>query len=308
MMIASIQGNSQGNAPSNAQASSYSAYSALAGAGSAFPLHTDVSSQDWSNVMTYAGTQTPRAGADTLTLSDTARQMPQEGEQSGLAINYGGISHAAVAGVPIDGNSPHYVKPVNTPDGEVALQLGDVDASKSYFHRQGDNDLDYQGDCGLTAIGDVANQFGLDISENYVVHYATDNQLCATDGTPAQRGGTTMLDQEKVLDGLGIPSHIEQGDSLEGLGRELEEGHGVIIEVNAGALWDNPSYDDGGKINHAVTVTGVAADPVTGEAKGMWIDDSGANQYHRYVAADNPAVQIWLNDDSPTVVTDVEHA
>jgi hypothetical protein len=262
---------------------------------------------DWATALTYAGDQTSSSGNDTVTLSYTAQQLTRDGQEtSGLAgtLNVG----SSLNGVSIDADTPSYVKSVDLPDGETALQLGDVDASKDYFHKQGDNDLGYQGDCGLVSSGDVANQFGVNVSENYVVHYAVDNGLCTTSGSPTQRGATTVLDQEKVLDGLGVPSHIESGNTLEGLGRELEEGHGAIIEVNAGELWDNPDFYGSGKINHAVTVTGVAADPVTGQAMGIWIDDSGTGQYSRYVDADNAGVQGWLHSGSLSVVTDGEHS
>jgi hypothetical protein len=157
------------------------------------------------------------------------------------------------------------------------------------------------------ACGDVANQFGKNVSENDVVHYAADNNLCVSSGDPKREGATTITDQERVLDGLGVPAHIESGNTLKGLGKDLEEGHGAIIEVNAGELWNNPDYYDSGKTNHAVTVTGVAIDPSSGEAEGAWIDDSGNGSYDEYVSVDNPALQDWANNGSPSIVTDGEH-
>jgi len=259
-----------------------------------------------SNALTDAGNRISSAGTDIVTLSDAAQRLslgtPQTSTSSNLATAYN-----APDIVPVGDETPHYVKSVNIPDGEAVLELGNADGSKNYFHKQGNNDLGYQGDCGLVSVGDVANQFGVHVSENDVVHYAADNGLCTTSGSSDQLGGTTLVDQEKVLNGLGVSSHIEEGNTLEGLGRELEDGHGAIIEVNAGELWNNPTYYDSGNINHAVTVTGVAVDPVSGQAKGIWIDDSGTGQYDRYVQSDNTAVQGWLQNGSPSIVTNEEH-
>jgi hypothetical protein len=204
---------------------------------------------------------------------------------------------------------PHYVKNVSLANGESVLQLGDTPGNDSYFHKQGENDFGYTGTCGLVSVGDVASQFGLNVDENYMVHYAVNNSLCnVVTGSSSQSGGTTMDDQEQLLDGIGIPSHIEKGTTLDGLGRDLEEGRGVIIEVNAGKLWDDPAYLASGSFNHAVTVTGVAADPVTGQSIGLWIDDSGTGQYDRYLSASDPAIDDWMQVGSFAVVTDVEHA
>lgn len=263
-----------------------------------------ISSQ--SNAPTDAENQIPSAGTDMVSLSDAAQQLSLDALQTSTSSNIATAFNAPDV-VPVGDEAPHYVKTVQIPDGQDVLQLGNADGSKDYFHKQGNNDLGYQGDCGLVSAGDVANQFGVNVSENDVVHYAADNGLCTTSGPSDQQGATTLIDQEKVLNGLGVSSHIEEGNTLEGLGRELEDGHGAIIEVNAGDLWNNPKYYDSGNINHAVTVTGVAVDPVTGQAKGIWIDDSGTGQYDRYVQSDNTAVQGWLQNGSPSVVTDAEH-
>jgi hypothetical protein len=249
---------------------------------------------------------------DTVTISTLAQEkLSNEGQTVSESGSTDGQSSSAASAnvVPAGGKTPHYVKSVKLSDGQEVLQLGNTDASKSYFHKQGQNDLGYQGTCGLVSCGDVANQFGVKVNENDVVHYAVDHGLAnVVKGSPAESGGTTMAEQATVLDGLGVSAHIEIGDSLEGLGRQLEEGHGVIIEVNAGALWNNSAYYDTGAPNHAVTVTGVASDPDTGKAVGIWVNDSGAGQYERYVSADDSAIQNWKANGEPSVVTDLEHA
>jgi hypothetical protein len=53
------------------------------------------------------------------------------------------------------------------------------------------------------------------------------------------------------------------------------QGHGVIIAVNAGVLWNQPNAVENGQANHAVTVIGVARDQKTGDVAGFYVNDSG---------------------------------
>jgi|GEM_PF-1670153 len=262
-----------------------------------------------SSVSSTTGYGTNSSMEDTVRISAQAQDLLAAETQSTASTSSASDKIGTPSIISLTDEAPHYVKSVSLADGESVLQLGDTPGNDDYFHKQGENDFGYTGTCGLVSVGDIASQFGLNVDENYIVHYAVDNNLCnVVSDSPSQSGGTTMKDQELILDGIGIPSHIEQGASLDGLGRDLEEGHGVIIEVNAGKLWNNPAYLASGGFNHAVTVTGVAADPVTGHAVGIWIDDSGSGQYDRYLSSSDPSIQDWMKMGSPAVVTDVEHA
>jgi hypothetical protein len=194
------------------------------------------------------------------------------------------------------------------PDGREALLVGDPECSKDYFHRQGDNEFGCKGDCGLVSCGDVLNQFGQQVSENDVVRFALENGYCQiVPGSPEMSGGTSLLDQVEVLKSFGVPAHLEIGGSLEGVADRIADGHGVIIEVNAGELWDDPAYYDGGDANHAITITNVAFDPATGEVEGVFVDDSGAGQFHHFLPADHAALRGWIANGAPSVVTDMGH-
>jgi hypothetical protein len=63
----------------------------------------------------------------------------------------------------------------------------------------------------------------------------------------------------------------------------VSDGHGVMLEVNAGVLWNDPNYYDHGAANHAISVIGVARDPDTGDVLGMYINDSGTGDSGRFV-------------------------
>ena len=73
--------------------------------------------------------------------------------------------------------------------------------------------------------------------------------------------------------------------------------------MNAGILWDDAnSYEDGGS-NHAITVTGVARDPLTSEITGFIVNDSKGEKF-----VDAATVQqMWVDTGGQSVVTDVTH-
>ena len=101
-------------------------------------------------------------------------------------------------------------------------------------------------------------------------------------------------------------AHAETGQSLEQLGQDVEQGHGVIVDANAGVLWNDPQYVEGGAANHAVTVTGVARDPQTGNIQGFYINDSGDGKSAEFVSAQTMTTA-WQDTGGTCVVTDAVH-
>lgn len=289
---------------SNSIAGNYSPALTAAYAGGLDSLSQGTQSIEKQSEQTQSVSTSPSEAlsADNITLSGVAQSA--ESSSAGDSSN---AEDVMAANISFAQPTPQYDKTVTLPDGELVIQLGDVDSSKQYFHKQGDNDLGFQGDCGLASCGDIANQFGVGVSENDVVHYAVEHHLCSASGSPQQEGATTLSDMVNVLDGIGVPAHLETKNTLEGVGRELEDGHSVIIGVNAGELWNNPKFDAAGGYNHAVSLTGIALDPSSGEVKGVWIDDSGTGAYKEYVPADNAAIEDWSGSGSPAVVTNGEH-
>jgi hypothetical protein len=176
------------------------------------------------------------------------------------------------------------------PDGRESLVAGDPERCKDFNHPQGDNTLGYKETCGIVSCVDILQQFGVEVTENDLAHYARDHGECTTDPTKEQKfnGRTTQFDQVHLLVEHGVPAHVEEAKSLEELAGFIEQGHGVIAEVNAGELWDDPnhpdpnnaSYYDIGEANHAIVITGVARDPATGILQGFYINDSGSIPLH----------------------------
>jgi hypothetical protein len=62
---------------------------------------------------------------------------------------------------------------------------------------------------------------------------------CAVTEDPLTSGGTRELIQAQILTEYGVSAHAESHRTLEDLARDVEQGKGIIIEVNAGYLWDD---------------------------------------------------------------------
>ncbi len=194
------------------------------------------------------------------------------------------------------------------PTGDEALVVGEPERYGELNHLQGDNPFGFTGTCGLVSCEDVLKQFGVQTSEAEVVQHAIEHGLCCTGGDEAsEMGGTTMRDQAQILTDFGVPASEASGRSLDDLALTIESGRGVIIEVNAGVLWNDPDCYAFGDANHAVTVTGVARDPETGTVLGAFVNDSGRGfpeDSGRFIDAATLKTA-WVQAGGNCVVTDI---
>lgn len=193
------------------------------------------------------------------------------------------------------------------PDGREAIVIGEVEGCKEFNHRQGDNPYGFRSTCGLVSCEDILRQFGVDVTEGDVVRFAVENGLCEVSADARDSGGSSPYTQALILKEHGVPAHVEVLDGFERLADCVEHGHGVIVSVNAGVLWDDPQAFESGQSNHAVVVTGVARDPLTGEIQGFFINDSGrglAGDSGRFVHAAT-MTHGWESLGGVSVVTDV---
>lgn len=144
-------------------------------------------------------------------------------------------------------------------------------------YEQGNAVDGYKGTCALTAIANLSTQAGWPLSEEQVVRRAIAYQWARSDpGLDDQRRGSSNYQgQQALLKSFGIRNDMIAGYSEQKMTRLIKDGHGVLLSVNAGKLWDNPEYLDDGGINHVVTLTGVACDARSGVVDGFYIADSG---------------------------------
>ena len=170
-------------------------------------------------------------------------------------------------------------------DGSDIAVIGDGEGFSGYLHQQGQNAQEFEGDCGLVSVEQIVRYTGEETDETTVVQRAIDNGLCAITDNPESSGGTTVQDQVRMLESFGIPAHADIDITLEGLAKKVEAGDGVIAEVNAGVLWNDPGSYEGGRANHAIVVTDVVKNPYDAKILGFHINDSGSGEAHRFVDA-----------------------
>jgi hypothetical protein len=192
------------------------------------------------------------------------------------------------------------------PDGREVAVIGDVETFSEYCHEQGDNPYGYDGTCGLCSCEGIMRQFGIEVTEADVVAYAIAHGLCSMEGSSDKRGGTSVLEQARILSDFGVPAHYETSRSLEDLAASLEQGRGVIVGLDCGVLWDDANYY-AGRANHAVTPIGVARDLETGQIQGFYVNDTGTGESGRFVDAATMD-EAWVKMGGTCVVTDRVHA
>lgn len=132
----------------------------------------------------------------------------------------------------------------------------------------------YRGTCGCCASGTIMNMAGFNFSERDVVTYASNHGLCASgDANPDNNGGTTPLDRQAIIEGMsGIQCTNTTGlYSLEELATQVENGHGVILGVDASGL---PGYNCEPGSGHAIVLASVVRNSGTNEIDGYYIYDS----------------------------------
>ena len=185
---------------------------------------------------------------------------------------------------------------IHDAQGHEYVVSGDPEGCRRFDHHQGENSLGFEGTCGLCSVQDIANQYGLPITEDEIVQFAAAHHLCDTHGTPDDCGGTTIDTQAQLLADMGIMAMPQKGMSVEQLASTFEEGHKIIIEVNAGILFQGVLPDDicaraVGKnpheANHAIVVTGIVRDPQTGAVVGIYVNDSGYPLPVQFISVEN---------------------
>jgi hypothetical protein len=203
------------------------------------------------------------------------------------------------------GEVPTYLDALPESGREIVV-VGDVEGCKELNHRQGDNPYGFRGTCGLVSCEDVLRQFGVDVNEGDVVRHAITGGLCSVSDSPENSGGTTVEWQARILSDGGVPARPVAEADLSDLSGWIAEGRGIIVEVNAGELWNDPNAYDGGYANHAIVVTGVAMNPSSGELEGFFVNDSGRGfpgDSGRFVSVDLMQ-RAWGDTGGAAVVTD----
>lgn len=131
--------------------------------------------------------------------------------------------------------------------------------------------VEFGGTCGLVSCVNVLRLAGREhTTEEEIVQFAIECNLCAASLDPDDNGGTNVLHRLAILRAFGLDSELVN-PSIAALAQCVVEGRGVIITVDAGRLWRSSQYMG---CLHAITVTSVKTD-LEGHILGFYICDSG---------------------------------
>jgi hypothetical protein len=188
-------------------------------------------------------------------------------------------------------------------DGREVLDTGDIERFREFHHRQGDYP-GFKGTCGICSCEVVLRMFGRKVTETQLVKHAIDRGLCdVRKGRPELSGGTTSEHRLRILADFGVRAHREQARSIEDIVEKIENGHGLILALNAHRLNNWPaSASDLRDPNHAVSVIGCRSNPATGEILGVIVNDSSGGAA-RYIDVATLA-KCWLRYGGDYEVTD----
>lgn len=188
---------------------------------------------------------------------------------------------------------------------------GDPETAAEYWQPQNyDN-------CALMAVANVVGQLtGEMVSEQEIIDLAEDTPSQAhpgsiyiepADTTDANTGmGTDPLDIVVLLDQFGVDAVItnEQLEDqaggtptgMEALADYLDDGHKVIVGVNAETIWDVAG--DRTYANHAVVVTGIDT-----TERVVHLNDSGIENGRDEQVSIETFVAAWATSDNTMIVT-----
>lgn len=168
-------------------------------------------------------------------------------------------------------------------DGKRAYVFGLNDAKLNNLkYSQGNNDKGWRMTCGIAQSANLLTRAGIDETENSMVNYCNKYNLCGNSSifNKEMNGGTSPARIATMLTQKGLPSHFDSSITTEEVANLVENGHGVIIGVNAGYLWSSyyGSSCGNGNANHAISVIGTIRDESTYKIIGFYINDTGRGQ------------------------------
>ncbi len=225
--------------------------------------------------VTGADTLEGGAGNDTYYI-DNAGDRILEILNAGTDTVYASVSHALGEHIEnltlLDFSKPEK----GVADGVDILVYGYPKAYELDY-MQGNANPAFRGTCALTSIANVATQAQMPLSERQVLDRAVANQLCVSDpvSDAFKKGGSNFMQQQALLSSFGLRNGLLMGYDENAIANLIRGGRGVIMAMNAGNLWGDERYRDGGGVNHVVTLTGVACNAGDGSINGFYIADSG---------------------------------
>lgn len=188
-------------------------------------------------------------------------------------------------------------------DGPI---IGDPEGQAGFWEVQSTPDS-----CAVVSQVSLLHQFDVDISQDDALFE------CEKNGWYISGEGTPTWDVGRLMEAHGVETHSVHNANLSDLVAELQQGHGVIVNVNSAELWDQGLLEkliqwfcdtfglDNSTFNpadHAVVVTGI--DVSDADNPQIIINDSGDPKgcAHPYPLA--RFADAWQNSNFSYTATD----
>lgn len=184
-------------------------------------------------------------------------------------------------------------------DGKEVLVFDTpLESVKNAVFRQGNAYPELmRGTCGLCSIATIMRKAGFDVDEKKIIDHAVklkedlDESFCEFDKGADENGGTDFINRSNLIKsmcGLEVTAEVTP---LEEVAKMVENGHGVVIGVNASIYapeWYGRYYPSK-SAGHALVLDSVVRDKSSHQVMGYYVIDSNGQtsaQASRFVSAE----------------------
>ncbi len=155
---------------------------------------------------------------------------------------------------------------------------------KKFTGRQGNNSFGIKNNCGVACVAQILILSGKRVTENDVVRVAVSEGLCnITETSMGTNGATSSIHRAALLSKFNIKSRVELA-TIKDIARYIEHGHGVIVSVDAGILWNRVTEVG---IGHAIVPYGTIHRASDGALMGVVVCDTGSGNMKKYITCDD---------------------
>lgn len=175
---------------------------------------------------------------------------------------------AAANAVPRTLNATQHGYKTHNINGQgVMMYNSPIETAKTLIAKQGNNQRDMGGTCGLCQCANILRLAGIEVSEDDVINIAiacggrTAKDLEMENTNPDMRGGTSSGARQEILERFHLMTYIQPISAVDRqstvgkFANAVSTGHGVIVSVDAGILWNIPSAIGGA---HAISLLSVS--------------------------------------------------
>ena len=160
----------------------------------------------------------------------------------------------------------------------------------------------YPDTCAIKSQQIILQSHNIDVSEDELVEESIDK------GWYTPGNGTSPSDVGNLLEEHGVNVSRYEHASIDDIASELAKGHQIIVGVDSGELWTPGTYESledfimGNGADHALIVSGIDVNPLTGERE-VTLTDPGTGEVARIYTADK-FEDAWDDSNNFMVTTD----